>query len=383
MCCDPNEVGLEKMTSALKPTSGFRHAARLLSLAAPRTRQGPPCSSQPHSQDGLLPLPRPCSHPYSTEAGPSSSLLGSGASSSSSRPQTFSTVNQTEISHFDALASTWWDKQGPSRLLHLMNPLRHDFIRDCHASEPPPSPPPYAAAAATSSHRVVRTSGGSGLRYLDVGCGGGIFAESAARLPSVASVIALDASAEVIAVAREHLSRETPAVQRKLTYLHSSVEALAADVVGGSSGKSTTAAAAAAADDDGRFDVVTAFEVVEHVENPSAFLERCGALVRPGGWLVLSTMARTWVSWAVTIVAAERVLGIVPPGTHDWNKYVDAHELQRWFDTRPAAEGWAGPGSFSRCQGVVYVPGLGWKVIPGSERAGNYFFGIRKSPDAS
>ncbi|EJT80858.1 hexaprenyldihydroxybenzoate methyltransferase [Gaeumannomyces tritici R3-111a-1] len=339
-------------------------AARLLSLAAPRARPSSACGSQPHHGRGpappapsslLSPLPRPCPHPYSTEAG----SCGSG-----NAPQHFSTVNQSEISHFDALASTWWDKQGPSRLLHLMNPLRHDFIHDCHASEPPPPPPPPPAARA------------GGLRYLDVGCGGGIFAESAARLPSVASVTALDASAEVIAVARKHLTRETPAVQRKLTYLHSPVEAL--DVGGGGGGDQSASAAS-----DGRFDVVTTFEVVEHVENPSAFLERCGALVRPGGWLVLSTMARTWASWAVTIVAAERVLGIVPRGTHNWDKYLDAHELRRWFDSRPAAEGWAGLGSFSRCQGVVYVPGLGWKAVPGSEKVGNYFFGARKSPDAS
>src|SRR3954471_4191995 len=78
---------------------------------------------------------------------------------------TGSSVNPTEVSHFNALASTWWDPHGSSRLLHLMNPLRHDFIRTCHASQPVPPP-------------------ASGLRYLDVGCGGGIFAESAARLGS-------------------------------------------------------------------------------------------------------------------------------------------------------------------------------------------------------
>src|SRR3954454_15517349 len=89
---------------------------------------------------------------------------------------TKSSVNPTEISHFNALASTWWDPTGSSRLLHLMNPLRHDFIRTCHASQP--TPPPQS------------------LRYLDIGCGGGIFAESAARLQSTMAVTAIDPSPE-------------------------------------------------------------------------------------------------------------------------------------------------------------------------------------------
>lgn len=228
-----------------------------------------------------------------------------------------------------------------------MNPLRHDFIATCHASEPPPQ-----------QHRQGL------LHYLDVGCGGGIFAESAARLPTAASVTAIDASSQVLAVACAHLRRETPTVQAKLTYLHSSIEALSAQQQ----------------QKQRQYDVVTTFEVLEHVDNPSEFLQRCGALVRPGGWLVLSTMARTWASWATTILAAEHVLGIVPPGTHDWNKYVDVDELRAHFHARPAAEGWTGNGSAEMCQGVVYVPGVGWKTVPGSEKVGNYFFGLRKSP---
>src|SRR3954463_12069998 len=91
---------------------------------------------------------------------------------------TSSSVNPTEVLHFNALASTWWDPNGSSRLLHLMNPLRHDFIQTCHASQPKPPPT-------------------SNLRYLDIGCGGGIFAESAARLSSTGEVTAIDPSPEV------------------------------------------------------------------------------------------------------------------------------------------------------------------------------------------
>lgn len=121
-----------------------------------------------------------------------------------------------------------------------------------------------------------------------------------------------------------------------------------------------------------QFDVVTLFEVIEHVNHPAGFLEACLPLVKPGGWLVLSTIARTWVSWFTTKIVAEDLVRLVPRGTHDWKKYVNEEELREWFARR---DGWGR----SRSMGVAYVPGFGWKGVPRGERLGNYFFGVRKN----
>lgn len=118
-------------------------------------------------------------------------------------------------------------------------------------------------------------------------------------------------------------------------------------------------------------DVLSLFEVIEHVDHPSAFLDVCARHVKPGGWMVLSTIARHWVSWVTTKVAAEEVLGIVPRGTHDWGKYINEEELRGYFGSKGSWNSW-------RCMGVVYVPGLGWREVRGGERVGNYFFGARK-----
>ncbi|KAB5583142.1 S-adenosyl-L-methionine-dependent methyltransferase [Coniochaeta sp. 2T2.1] len=250
--------------------------------------------------------------------------------SSSSSPS----VNASEISHFNALASTWWDPHGSSRVLHLMNPHRHDFIRGCLSSQRDPSP----------SHK---------LRYLDVGCGGGIFAESAARLASTDSVTAIDPSTEILAVARRHAARDPALAGGKLTYLNATIESLPQ------------------LEKEESYDVVTLFEVIEHVEDPASFLERCGRFVKPGGWLVLSTIARTWTSWFTTNLVAEDIIGMVPKGTHDWSKYINEGEMRAHFARKA---GWSSP----RVQGVVYVPGFGWKEVSGSEKIGNYFFAVRK-----
>jgi 2-polyprenyl-6-hydroxyphenyl methylase/3-demethylubiquinone-9 3-methyltransferase len=219
-----------------------------------------------------------------------------------------------------------------------MNPLRHDFIRACLSSSPTSSSTPTA------------------LRYLDVGCGGGIFAESAARLPSTLSVTAIDPSSTILAVARSHARRD-PALGlgKKLVYLNETIESLPLPAL--------------QAD---RFDVVSLFEVVEHVDYPAAFLDRVGQFVKPGGWLVLSTIARTWTSWVTTNLVAEDLLGVVPKGTHDWNKYINEAELRRYF------EGKGGVWGVPMVMGVVYVPGLGWKQVRGSEKVGNYFFGVQR-----
>lgn len=217
-----------------------------------------------------------------------------------------------------------------------MNPHRHDFIRSCLSSTSTPPP--------------------STLRYLDVGCGGGIFAESAARLPTASSVTAIDPSSTILSIAKAHAARDPSLIGTgKLEYRNATIESL---------DKS----------EEGKFDVVTCFEVVEHVDDPAAFLDHCGRFVKPGGWLVLSTIARTWMSWFTTNLVAEDILGIVPKGTHDWRKYINEEEMRKHFSKRRE---WDSP----RVMGVVYVPGVGWKEVPGSEKVGNYFFAVRKKPE--
>lgn len=260
----------------------------------------------------------------------------STAPSDSSRA---SSVNDNEVSHFNALASSWWDPHGSSRLLHLMNPLRHRFIRQCLASE-------------TVSHHDK-------LKYLDIGCGGGIFAESAARLQDTASVEAIDPTPQVISVAERH-KRHDPLLLEpgRLTYRNIAIEQLPPP----------------ATSNEG-FDVVSVFEVIEHIQQPAPFLESALRHLKPGGWLVGSTIARTATSWITTKLVAEDLMGIVPRGTHDWQQYINPRELKAWAQQQTVLDvdgkGW-------KAMGVVYVPGLGWKEVAGSEQWGNYFFAVRK-----
>jgi ubiquinone biosynthesis O-methyltransferase len=220
-----------------------------------------------------------------------------------------------------------------------MNPLRHKFIRQCRTDD------------------LQDTS--KKLRYLDVGCGGGIFAESAARLPTTESVTAIDPTPQVIAVAKRH-QRQDPLLLElgRLSYENTTVENLAPPA----SSKSG-------------YDIITLFEVIEHIRKPSPFLQSCLAHLKPGGWLIGSTIARTNISWFTTKFMAEDVLKMVPRGTHDWNQYIQPNELCQWARVQPElgveTSGW-------RVMGVVYVPGLGWKEMGGSEEWGNYFFGMRK-----
>ena len=254
-----------------------------------------------------------------------------------------SSINPTEVSHFNALASTWWDPYGSSRVLHLMNPLRHDFISSCHTLKP-------------------NTSPNKNLSYLDIGCGGGIFAESAARLASTATVTAIDPSRDVIEVAKRH-ARQDPLLQEpgRLEYLNKGIEDIKPPQLL-----------------EEHYDVVSLFEVIEHIDSPATFLRTCLPFVKPGGWLVLSTIARTWTSWLTTKFVAEEVVGLVPRGTHDWSKYINEAEMRKFF---LAQNGWGETGGV-KVMGCIYIPALGWRKVSGGEQWGNYFFGIRRDPEA-
>jgi 2-polyprenyl-6-hydroxyphenyl methylase/3-demethylubiquinone-9 3-methyltransferase len=196
-------------------------------------------------------------------------------------------VDPIEIARFSAMADEWWDPLGKFRPLHALNPPRLQFIRDrvaAHFGRAPLAPAPLA-----------------GLRVLDIGCGGGLISEPMARLG--ATVVGLDAAEKNIAVARLHAEQGDLAIE----YRCASAEELAA------AGES--------------FDVVLALEVVEHVADLASFMAACARLARPGGAAVFSTLNRTPQSFLLGIVGAEYVLRWLPPGTHQWNRFVRPSEL--------------------------------------------------------
>jgi len=197
------------------------------------------------------------------------------------------TVDREDIDRFAAHSESWWDPSGSFRPLHRINPARIEFIRRhllSHFRRDAPSLRPF-----------------DGLTLVDIGCGGGLVAEPMARLGF--TVTGIDAGAEVIAAAHAHAEAGGLAID----YRVATAEALAR--VGG------------------RFDVALALEIVEHVPDGTAFLAGLGRLVKPGGVFVGATLNRTARSFALAIVGAEYLLGWLPRGTHDWNRFVRPSEF--------------------------------------------------------
>src|SRR5438067_908058 len=197
------------------------------------------------------------------------------------------TVDPEDIDRFAAHSAGWWDPEGSFRPLHRINPARLDFIR---------------RQLLTSLGRDPRTLRPfDGLRLLDIGCGGGLIAEPMSRLGF--AVTGIDASAEVIGVARAHAE----AVGLAIDYRTATAESLAKTA--------------------GPFDAVLALEIIEHVADPAVFLRCAGALVKPGGAFIGATLNRTARSYASAVLGAEYLLGWLPRGTHDWRKFVRPSEF--------------------------------------------------------
>ncbi len=192
-------------------------------------------------------------------------------------------VDPAEVAKFDALASRWWDPEGEFRSLHEINPLRLDWIRQ---------------------HVQM-----AGTEIVDIGCGGGILAESMAK--AGATVTGIDMAEGPLAVARLH-QHESGA---EVDYRQATAEELASEAAES-------------------FDIVTCLEMLEHVPDPSEVIRSCAALVKPGGHVFFSTINRNPKSFAFAIVGAEYVLKLLPAGTHDYAKFIRPSELESW--ARPA-----------------------------------------------
>ena len=193
----------------------------------------------------------------------------------------FANVDPQEIAKFEALASQWWDTTSQFRPLHQINPLRLNWISD----------------------RVDAAQGLAGKRVLDVGCGGGILAESMARRG--ANVLGIDMTVAPLAVGRIHAEQHNV---QGIQYRQVTVEQLAEEM-------------------PEQFDVVTCMEMLEHVPDPASIVQACMKLVKPNGYVFFSTINRNPKSYLFAIIGAEYVLRMLPRGTHEYQKFIRPSEL--------------------------------------------------------
>jgi 2-polyprenyl-6-hydroxyphenyl methylase/3-demethylubiquinone-9 3-methyltransferase len=207
-----------------------------------------------------------------------------------------SSVDPEEVARFSALAAKWWDPTGAFAPLHKFNPVRLGFIRDRaaeHFGRDPKAREPFA-----------------GLRLLDIGCGGGLLSEPMARLGF--QVTGADASARNIGTAKAHAEPQGLSIN----YRCATAEELLAEGAG-------------------PFDVVLNMEVIEHVADPREFLRTCAGLMAPGGLMIVATLNRTAKALLLAKIGAEYVLRWLPPGTHDWRKFLKPDEIRGFLADVP------------------------------------------------
>ncbi len=197
------------------------------------------------------------------------------------------TINKEEIQKFSKLAEEWWDVSGKFKPLHMFNPIRIEYILD-----------------KTKKHFQKKDDRLplKGLKFLDIGCGGGLMSEPMYNLG--ANVTGIDASINNIKVATAHSKKNS----LNINYLNKSPEQL---------------------NETEKYDVILNLEVVEHVDDVDLYFESCSKLMKKNGIMFTATLNRTFTSYLKAIIGAEYILRWLPIGTHDWNKFFKPHELEQ------------------------------------------------------
>ncbi len=200
------------------------------------------------------------------------------------------TINKEEIQKFSKIADEWWDVNGKFKPLHMFNPIRINYILNKIKTH----------FDLNKKKRFPLT----GLKILDIGCGGGLMCEPMSRLG--AYVTGIDASEKNIKVASIHAKKSN----LKINYINKSPENL---------------------NEKHKYDVILNLEVVEHVDNLNLYLKSCSNLLKDDGIIFTATINRTFSSYIKAIVGAEYILRWLPIGTHDWNKFLKPEELEKIF----------------------------------------------------
>ena len=200
------------------------------------------------------------------------------------------TINQEEIQKFSKIADEWWDANGKFKPLHRFNPIRIKYIID-----------------KCTNHFNLKNNNDNrlyGLKFLDIGCGGGLVSEPLCRLGG--NVTGIDASSKNIEVAKIHARKN----KLKIKYLNTSPEKKQIQ---------------------DKFDVILNLEVIEHVENVDLFMKSATELLKKNGIMFIATINRTFESYIKAIVGAEYILRWLPIGTHDWQKFLTPDEIEQKF----------------------------------------------------